>query len=138
MQFFLNNLHLTNGGSTDSEDCDCVIHKTFYGKLQSNVTCQNCGGVTTAVEPFLDLSLGLESISKKNTTKSGQKRPSVLTLQRCLTEEYMRPERCEYTCHKCNGPQDARKQLSIKRLPNVLCIQFKVPKLSPPNKSMEG
>jgi len=89
------------------------------------VTCQHCGGMTTSVEPFLDLSLGLDSISKKRGTKNGAKKPQSLTLQRCLDEEYMEPERCEYTCNKCESPQDARKQLSIKRLPNVLCIQFK-------------
>jgi ubiquitin carboxyl-terminal hydrolase 22/27/51 len=48
-----------------------------------------------------------------------------LSVQKCLDEEYKNPERCEYTCHAC-GTQEAKKQLSIKSLPNVLCIQLKV------------
>jgi len=47
-----------------------------------------------------------------------------LSVQKCLDEEYKNPERCEYTCHEC-GTQEAKKQLSIKSLPNVLCIQLK-------------
>lgn len=108
--------------------CNCIVHQTFYGKLQSTLTCQRCESVTTAVEPFLDLSLGLEDIGKKNGGKSGRNIPKtsqVLTLQRLL-DDYQSPERCEYTCHRCDSTQDAKKQLSIKRLPNVLCIQLKV------------
>ncbi|KAI9743293.1 MAG: hypothetical protein M1818_003139 [Claussenomyces sp. TS43310] len=107
--------------------CDCIVHQTFYGKLQSTLTCQRCQGVTTAVEPFLDLSLGLEDIGKKKSgkgAKPGPRKSQTLTLQRLL-DDYQRPERCEYTCHRCDSPQEAKKQLSIKRLPNVLCIQLK-------------
>jgi len=109
--------------------CDCIIHQTFYGKFQSTLTCQSCGSVTTSVEPFLDLSLAIDNIAKRRGSKGGktsQKEPQPLTLQRCLDEEYMQPERCEYSCRNCDSQQEARKQLSIKNLPNVLCIQFKV------------
>jgi ubiquitin carboxyl-terminal hydrolase 22/27/51 len=135
-QFLTEELHEINGGGRPSgvdEDpplkrmktgnepgCKCVVHQTFYGKLQSTITCQNCDDVNTSVESFLDLSLGLDVLSKKKNLKA-----TTLTLQRCLDEEYIRPERCEYTCHAC-GTQEAKKQLSIKSLPNVLCIQLKV------------
>jgi len=46
--------------------CTCIVHQTFAGILQSDVTCLKCGNVTTALDPFLDLSLdmgkGLDSI----------------------------------------------------------------------------
>jgi ubiquitin carboxyl-terminal hydrolase 22/27/51 len=135
-QFLAQELHRTNKGDellNEEEDlkngdntCNCIIHQTFYGKFQSTVTCQNCESVTTSVEPFLDLSLGLNNIARKRQKANGTKQTRPLTLQRCLDEEYKRPERCEYTCQTCAGPQDAKKQLSIKRLPNVLCVQFKV------------
>lgn len=134
-QFLTEELHEINGGgrSYASDDnltpkrlkngndsgCQCIIHQTFYGKLQSTITCQNCGHINTSVESFLDLSLGLDSLSKKKNLKA-----TTLSLQRCLDEEYIRPERCEYSCHQCDT-SDAIKQLSIKSLPNVLCIQLK-------------
>ena len=54
----------------------------------------------------------------------------VLTLQECL-ERFTTPEKLgvnEYNCSKCSGStqQEATKQLTVKRLPPVLCIQLKV------------
>jgi ubiquitin carboxyl-terminal hydrolase 22/27/51 len=134
-QFLTEELHEINGGgrpfalednpskrpkTSNDPGCKCIVHQTFYGKLQSTITCQNCGDVNTSFESFVDLSLGLDVLSKKKSLKA-----TSLSLQRCLDEEYIRPERCEYKCHAC-GTQEAKKQLSIKSLPNVLCIQFKV------------
>jgi ubiquitin carboxyl-terminal hydrolase 22/27/51 len=135
-QFLTEELHEINGGGrpSGSDDnptpkrakngnepsCKCIVHQTFYGKLQSTITCQVCGDVNTSVESFLDLSLGLEAFSKKKNLKA-----SALSLQKCLDEEYKKPEECNYNCHKCES-HNARKELSIKSLPNVLCIQLKV------------
>jgi ubiquitin carboxyl-terminal hydrolase 22/27/51 len=135
-QFLTEELHEINGGGRpdDSEEgqpskrtktandtgCKCIVHQTFYGKLMSTITCQNCGDINISVESFLDLSLGLDVLSKKKNLKA-----SNLSLQRCLDEEYIRPERCEHICERCSA-HEAKKQLSIKSLPNVLCIQLKV------------
>ncbi|KAM3070116.1 hypothetical protein ACMFMF_008469 [Clarireedia jacksonii] len=134
-QFLTEELHEINGGgrlsdqeespnpkrSKQDQGCKCIVHQTFYGKLQSTITCQNCGDINTSVESFLDLSLGLDVIQKKSKLKD---KNATISLQRCLDEEYIRAERCEYTCHQCDT-QEAKKQLSIKSLPNVLCIQLK-------------
>lgn len=136
-QFLAEELHERNGDGkrpeTGSEHtCTCIIHQTFYGKLQSTTTCQNCGGVTNQVQSFLDLSLPLENLAqKKGSKKAGaSSKPgaalSSLTLQECLDEEYIKSDKCEYRCHNCNSMQQARRQTSIKRLPNVLSIQLKV------------
>ena len=113
-----------------SSPCTCIVHQTFYGSLQSTVTCQHCGAITTSIQPFLDLSLGLANIVKKRAGrlgKGGQKVMQSLTLQKCLDTEYLQPEQCDYTCHSCDSTENkGRKQSAIKRLPNVLCIQFKV------------
>ena len=101
--------------------CKCIVHQTFYGKLQSTITCHHCKAINTSVESFLDLSLGLDVLAKKKSLKTA----SVLTLERCLDEEYKNSEECEYTCPDCHN-LEATKQLSIKSLPNVLCIQLKV------------
>jgi len=128
-QFLAEELHERNGDGKKPESgsehsCNCVIHQTFYGKLQSMTTCQACGGVTNAVQSFLDLSLGLENLAQKRGKKTSQK--TGLSLQECLDEEYIKLDKCEYRCHSCSSTQQARRHTSIKRLPNVLSIQLKV------------
>ena len=56
----------TNGSVTGDEDsnsganpCDCIIDQIFTGGWQSDVTCQRCGGVSTTIDPFWDISLDL-------------------------------------------------------------------------------
>ena len=47
------------------DDCHCVVHQTFAGLLQSNVTCLKCGNVSSAYDPMLDISLDLLQPEKK-------------------------------------------------------------------------
>ena len=60
----LNNIHASCEDHTQ-ENCKCVVHKTFAGLLQSNVTCLRCGNVTTKLDPMLDISLGLRPLEKR-------------------------------------------------------------------------
>lgn len=133
-QFLAEELHERNGDgkrpeSGSEHSCNCIIHQTFYGKLQSTTTCQNCSGITHQVQSFLDLSLPLENLSHKKGKKSASR--GLLTLQECLDEEYIKSDKCEYRCHNCSSMQQARRQTSIKRLPNVLSIQLKVRRAAP-------
>ncbi|KAL1899131.1 hypothetical protein Sste5346_003053 [Sporothrix stenoceras] len=130
-QFLAEELHERNGDGKKPEhgsehSCTCIIHQTFYGKLQSTTTCTQCNGVTNQVQSFLDLSLGVDNLkkSKKALLGSGGT-PGKLTLQQCLDEEYIKSDKCEYRCHKCNSTRLARRHTSIKSLPNVLSIQLK-------------
>lgn len=128
-QFLAEELHERNGDGKKPETgsqhaCNCIVHQTFYGKLQSTTTCQNCSGITNAIESFLDLSLGLENLSERRGKKQPGQKPS-LTLQECLDEEYIKSDKCEYRCNNCNSMQQAQRQTSIKLLPNVLSIQLK-------------
>ncbi|KAI9150164.1 Ubiquitin carboxyl-terminal hydrolase [Paramyrothecium foliicola] len=128
-QFLAEELHERNGDGKKPEigsehSCNCIVHQTFYGKMQTTTTCQNCSGTSNAVQSFLDLSLGLENLAQKRSKKTGQKMPA-LTLLDCLDEEYVKSDKCEYRCHNCNSTQQARRYTSIKRLPNVLSIQLK-------------
>jgi ubiquitin carboxyl-terminal hydrolase 22/27/51 len=130
MQFILNTLHLANGGSTDSdsEDCKCVVHQTFYGKLSSTVTCDSCRNVTTAQDPYMDLSLDIKNQSKKRKAHVDKGDETPLDLRDCL-ERFTAREKlgsADYTCRNCDSPQNATKQLSIKRLPPVLAVHLKV------------
>lgn len=86
-----------NGGDSppkkmksSDKSCSCIIHQTFYGKLQSTKTCLNCNDININTEPFLDLSLGLEALSNKES------KLTTLSLQSCL-KKYFEPEGCEYS-----------------------------------------
>jgi ubiquitin carboxyl-terminal hydrolase 22/27/51 len=124
MQFILNALHHQNGGSdfdSNATDCKCIIHQTFYGKLSSTVTCDKCKNVTTALDPYMDVSLGLRSMDSKAS------KATPLDLRECL-DRFTSGEKLsasDYTCQKCQTQQDATKQLSIKQLPPVLTIHLK-------------
>ncbi|KAI8058934.1 uncharacterized protein B0P05DRAFT_599889 [Gilbertella persicaria] len=165
-EFFISALNNIHAGCEEQKlaNCECIIHKTFAGLLQSNVTCLRCRNVTTTCDPMLDISLGLRPVEKKKQKalnvqnevanghsskllgghsnpidKNGRRfsnddpvRTSKYgnTLLDCLDRtRYTQPEKLgpnEYSCSKCgNTFQEATKQLSIKRIPPVLSIQFK-------------
>lgn len=146
MQFLLHSLHEENSGHNDElndnahneANCDCVIHRTFYGKLQSNVTCDKCRNITTRVEPVMDLSLDIKAQVKRRkldqkraeaaaATDSAEQPPRDIEIQDCL-ERFTSKEKLGsegYVCQKCGSGQSATKQLSIKRLPPCLPIHLK-------------
>jgi len=156
LQFILNALHSTykpglpegesddNDDSTQDGECDCIIHKTFYGKLQSTVTCNECKNKTTALDPFMDLSLDLKLQAKKRkkdknavangdvgdsiTVGGGSDDPPPMKLEECLArftvEEKLAKE--DYRCVKCERQRDAVKQLSLRKSPPVLVVHLKV------------
>ncbi|KAK0648745.1 ubiquitin carboxyl-terminal hydrolase-like protein [Cercophora newfieldiana] len=129
-QFLAEELHERNGDGKKPEigsehSCNCIIHQTFYGKIQSTTTCQHCNGVTNQVQSFLDLSLPLENLTQKKGKKGSSTKANAMTLQECLDEEYIKDDKCEYRCNNCDSMQQARRQTSLKLLPNVLSIQLK-------------
>ncbi|KAH7911361.1 hypothetical protein BJ138DRAFT_1135452 [Hygrophoropsis aurantiaca] len=115
----LNQIHGTCRGSTNIS-CNCIVHSTFAGQLQSDVTCERCGNVTSTVDPMLDISLELKG---KSGGASGEN-----TLAGCL-RRFTKPEKLgtkEYTCSKCTkASPEAVKRLTIRKLPPVLSFQFK-------------
>ena len=143
--FILNSLHAANiaedeegNDSTQkdsSKDCDCVIHKVFGGLLKSTVTCSKCKNITTALDPFMDLSLDIRStivsVKKKKlalingTQTIKEVLPMDLTecLDRFTTAETLSSD--SYHCRKCSSSQEAKKRLSLSRLPPVVPIHLK-------------
>ncbi|KDR78670.1 hypothetical protein GALMADRAFT_244157 [Galerina marginata CBS 339.88] len=114
----LNHIHSTSRGCTNVS-CNCIIHSTFSGSLQSDVTCDRCGSVTTTIDPVLDISLELKG--KGGEVASGD------TLGACL-RRFTQPEKLgkEYSCAKCaKASPEATKRFSIRKLPPVLAFQFK-------------
>lgn len=66
-EFFISALNNIHAGCEEQKlsNCDCIIHTTFAGLLQSNVTCLRCRNVTTTCDPMLDISLGLRPVERK-------------------------------------------------------------------------
>ncbi|TFK99499.1 hypothetical protein BDV98DRAFT_657301 [Pterulicium gracile] len=117
----LNQIHTSSRGSTNIS-CNCIIHSTFQGFLQSDVKCERCGNVTTAVDPMLDISLELRG--KGGAGTSGEENSLTACLQRYTSSEKLGLK--DYSCAKCGkASHDASKRLSIKQLPSVLSFQFK-------------
>jgi len=148
---------LGGGGSGSVAGCPCVVHRTFAGQLQSDVTCQRCGKVNTTRDPMLDVSLDVrpEAMRRKDGSLAGsiggvngkpkgsmlngkvgasmngspngdgeEEQHLTICLQRYCSEEKLGNN--DYTCTACGGSATATKQLSLYRLPPVLCIQLKV------------
>ncbi|OXV08546.1 hypothetical protein Egran_03693 [Elaphomyces granulatus] len=128
-QFLVDKLHTSADGHLDGADknCPCFFHKAFYGKLRSSVTCDKCGNVTRTEDPIIDLSLDVQVQAKKRQL-GGLGSSLTPTLSGCL-ESFTSPERLVadvYNCSGCGGtPQKATKQLRIKKLPMILCMQLK-------------
>ncbi|EMC99959.1 hypothetical protein BAUCODRAFT_63002 [Baudoinia panamericana UAMH 10762] len=155
LNFFINSLHTAitetdeaedeeNNNKTeakqkaaekDAKDCSCIIHTAFSGLLTSTVTCTACRNVTTALDPFLDLSLDIRSaavsVKKKKltmingTTTVREVLPMDLTecLDRFTSAETLSAD--SYHCRKCDKNQEATKKLSLGRLPPVVAVHLK-------------
>lgn len=150
--FILNSLHAANtpegidddaaseNGSTsrskfdNTKDCDCAIHRTFGGHLKSTVTCTTCKTATSTLDPFMDLSLDIRNshnmITKKkklaltNGTQT-TKEIAPMDLSECL-DRFTTAETLDgVACRKCGGAQEARKKLSLARLPPVVPVHLK-------------
>ncbi|KAF0872587.1 UBP22 hydrolase, partial [Crocuta crocuta] len=118
--------------------CNCIIDQIFTGGLQSDVTCQDCHGVSTTIDPFWDISLDLPGSSTPFWPLSPGSEGSVVngeshvagttTLTDCL-RRFTRPEHlgssAKIKCSGCHSYQESTKQLTMKKLPIVACFHLK-------------
>ncbi|OMJ08688.1 Ubiquitin carboxyl-terminal hydrolase nonstop [Smittium culicis] len=65
----LNSLAKKSSSLNHNDTCSCVVHQTFGGILQSTVVCNDCGNVSVAYDPVLDLSLDIEPVHIKSQSK---------------------------------------------------------------------
>ncbi|XP_031571953.1 ubiquitin carboxyl-terminal hydrolase 22-like [Actinia tenebrosa] len=135
--------------------CNCIIDRIFTGGLQSDVTCQVCNSVSTTVDPFWDISLdlghgeqgngrnssGASAASTPDPAYSGEDSNGQTPERTHLDESFVpkslieclrrftRPERlgseAKIKCNKCQSYQESTKQLSMKKLPIVVCFHLK-------------
>ncbi|KAE8654536.1 Ubiquitin carboxyl-terminal hydrolase 22 [Hibiscus syriacus] len=119
--------------SKDDGDCQCIAHRAFYGLLRSDVTCISCGFSSTTYDPCVDISLNLDmsNLSPSDVTNKPIKpdeKTVVSTVSGCLNL-FTRAEKLgsdqKLHCQNCQELRDSSKQLSIRRLPLVLCLHIK-------------
>ncbi|KAB1261726.1 Ubiquitin carboxyl-terminal hydrolase 49 [Camelus dromedarius] len=115
-----------------------VVNTIFHGQLLSQVTCVSCNYKSNTIEPFWDLSL--EFPERYHCIEKGF---VPLNQTECLLTEmlakFTETEALEgriYACDRCNSKRrksnpkplvlsEARKQLMIYRLPQVLRLHLK-------------
>lgn len=121
----LGQIHTDLGGSTFA--CRCPVHSSFTGVLQSDVTCLACGNVNASFDPFIDVSLDILTSSNDSNFIIDQN-TSTLNLDECF-QMFTHAEKLSsntYMCSTCNHSyQEATKQLSIRKAPEILTIHLK-------------
>ncbi|EGD77762.1 hypothetical protein PTSG_08851 [Salpingoeca rosetta] len=90
-----------------------VLHHIFGGYLRSQIQCVRCKHCSNTFESFFDLSIDIKAAN--SLTRA---------LQQFVTKELLFKTN-SYSCSGCKNKVPATKQLTIHRLPNVLCIQLK-------------
>ena len=89
------------------------LGQLFSGHLESQISCLSCGFVSRTFDPFMDISLEIQS---------GQ------TLTECL-RQFSREDLLVggnvYKCSKCQKRVSAKKQMTVHRSPPCLTLQLK-------------
>jgi len=110
--------HLIYKTSIQPSSCSCIVDTIFTGKLQSDVVCQVCKGVSTTIDPFWDISLDLPAITDADS----------ISLSDCL-QRFTQPEHLgsgsKIRCSHCDRHQESTKQLTLQKLPVVASFHLK-------------
>lgn len=104
---------------SNNSDCNCIIHKTFSGSLQSTLKCSVCGFDRKTQDPMLDVSLEIQD-------KINNEKVPLKNLHECF-KKYTREEELDvlYDCSYCKKKTKVTKTLHLHKLPPVLSIQLK-------------
>ncbi|KAK1349871.1 ubiquitin carboxyl-terminal hydrolase [Hamiltosporidium tvaerminnensis] len=111
------NLHSKNSNENfDSKNCNCMIHRMFFGTFISSLECQKCKNISSKIESFLSISLEM-----KNEHEIGIKDLKA-AINNFLTAE---PLTDEVSCLVCAIKTPAIKNVKIQSLPEILCFHIK-------------
>ncbi|KAI0502502.1 hypothetical protein KFK09_017455 [Dendrobium nobile] len=109
-------------------DCHCIAHSVFSGILRSDITCTVCGFTSTTYDPCVDIPVDLETVYHTDKSASPADKTRLSTLTGSL-DLFTRPEKLgsdqKLYCQNCRVKQESVKQMSIRRLPLVLCFHVK-------------
>lgn len=85
------------------------INETFYGQYKSEILCKECGHSHLSYNPFITLKLELTS-------------DNILS---CLKSHLSWEEDIVFTCDKCKCKDNAKKRLTLTKIPDILVITIK-------------
>jgi ubiquitin carboxyl-terminal hydrolase 22/27/51 len=109
------------------KQCDCFFHKVFFGRLNSEVTCDKCHTTSTTEDEYSSISLDFKKQAKKKKKASSDVKTAVPNVHECL-RSYTAAESLtseQYKCRSCDAPRSASKRVSVRKLPAILCIHVK-------------
>uniref|UniRef100_A0A7S3LR14 ubiquitinyl hydrolase 1 n=1 Tax=Aplanochytrium stocchinoi TaxID=215587 RepID=A0A7S3LR14_9STRA len=116
LRLLLDSLDVTAGKQDgDSEQVRNIIDYTFGGKMQTLVTCSECGKESGATDPIQDLSLEIDDYHIENVEDAF----GHFTASETLNGDN------KYYCEVCKKKVEATKQIRMKALPPILVVQLK-------------
>ncbi|KIW11501.1 hypothetical protein PV08_10801 [Exophiala spinifera] len=134
-----NSVNEANGIPSIEKQCVCFFHKVFYGRENSQITCDTCHTVSSREDEFSSISLDFKKQVKKkkkaataaaNASDAKDKEALKITvpnIHECLrgftAPEPLSPE--QYSCQECKERRSASKQTRIRKLPAILCVHVK-------------
>ncbi|ERE87753.1 ubiquitin carboxyl-terminal hydrolase 17-like protein E [Cricetulus griseus] len=87
-----------------------LIHEIFGGSWKSQIKCLHCNETTDLLEPFLDITLDIQTAQSVNQA-----------LENLVMEEQLCGENA-YHCDNCRQKTMASKTLTVKDAPKVLLL----------------
>lgn len=107
--------------------CNCFFHKVFFGRHNSEVTCDKCNATSVTEEEYSSISLDFKKQAKKKKKALPEVKTAIPNVHECL-RAYTAPEPLspdQYKCRSCEAPRQATKRVRIRKLPAILCIHVK-------------
>ena len=117
--------------SSNRHRCNCFFHKVFFGRHNSEVTCDKCHSTATNEEEYSSISLDFKKQirrkKKQITSETKDTKTTIPSVHECL-KAYTAPEQLnqeDYRCRSCDAPRSASKRVKIRKLPAILCVHVK-------------
>jgi ubiquitin carboxyl-terminal hydrolase 22/27/51 len=121
-------LHEAITSNADSRyRCNCFFHKVFFGRHNSEVTCDKCHATSVTEEEYSSISLDFKKQVKKKKKALPDIKTAIPNVHECL-RTYTAPEPLspdQYKCRSCDAPRAATKRVRIRKLPAILCVHVK-------------
>ena len=101
-----------------------IVSQTFHIQMQTVVTCEECNKDVTTEESFSFLPLPIPEEDQNSTSSHNRRYKLDECFRKFLQGEHI-GNNGQWYCQYCDRLTNARKKLSLNRLPPVLILQLK-------------